>query len=239
MKSEHSPRRRAVALGAALVSAALALALVATAGAAPIRGSVEVPRDYTEPTSEEGPARYYWEEWNGVLDPKPERLDVPKRVAVVLLGEAGEGGRPESFVKLHGGALAPSTMVMQAGSTLRIQNTDSASHELFTDGIEGFTALQTAPGNARTVSLPGEAGHFVVKDAVYPHVEGHLHVVTNLAARAEVNSRGQYEFEDVAPGTYTLKVFFDEREVHSTEVEVPQRELTIDPVSLDLSADSQ
>jgi len=239
MKSEHSPRRRAVALGAALVPAAVALAVVATAGAAPIRGSVEVPRDYTEPASEEGPARYYWEEWNGVLDPKPNRIDVPRRISVVLLGEAGETGRPESFVKLQGGALSPSTMVMQAGSTLRIQNTDGAAHELHADGIEAFTPLQTAPGNARTVSLPGEAGHFVIRDAVYPHVEGHLHVVPNLAARAELDARGQYRFEDVGPGNYTLKVFFDDREVHSAEVEVPQRELTIDPVSLDLSADSQ
>lgn len=237
MRSKHWPRRRAVALGTAVVAVSVALAAATTAGAIPVRGSVEVPRDYTPPETE-GPASYYWQEWNGVLDPKPDRLDVPERIAVVLLGET-TGGRPESFVKLSGGALSPSTMVMQAGSTLRIQNTDPASHELYAEGIEGFTPLQTAPGNARTISLPGEAGHHVIGDALYPHIEGHLHLVPNLAARATIDARGSYVFEDVEPGTYTLKVYFDGRELHSQEIEAPQRELTLDPVSLDLSAASQ
>lgn len=238
MKSEHSPRRRAVALGAALVSAALALALVATAGATPIRGSVEVPRDYTPPADEDGPALYYWEEWNGVLDPKPQRIEVPRRVAVVLVGES-EGARPESFVKLQGGAFDPSTMVMQAGSTLRIQNTDPMAHHLYSETVDAFAPNQLASGAARSVTLPGEAGHHVIRDEVYPHIEGHLHVVADLAARAEVDARGNYVFEDVEPGTYTLEAYFDDRKVHSQEIEVPQRELTIDPVSLDLSAASQ
>lgn len=237
MKSNNRYRRRL--FGAVLVAGGAALLIVATAAAVPIRGSVQVPRDSRPPQrAEDLPDPFYWEEWNGVLDPRSQRLDAQRQLSVVLLGDT-DAPRPESAVKLRGGAFMPSTMVVQAGSTLRIENTDGCAHELFSETLEGFGPLQTAPGNARTASLPQEPGHHVIRDRLYPHVVGHVHVVANLVARAQLADDGKYEFDDVAPGhTYTVKVFFEDREVHSQEVEVTQG-ISLDPVSLNLSAASQ
>lgn len=236
MKLVHSPRRRQ--LGAILVSIAAALTAVATASAVPVRGTLQVPREHTPPGQADAPDSFYWEEWNGVLDPRPRRLDVPREIAVVLLG-ATEGERPDPTVKLEGGALMPATMVVQAGATLRIQNTDPCAHELYVDGIDGFAALQTAPGNARTVRLPAEPGHHVIRDRLYPHVVGHLHLVSDLAARATVGDDGRYVFDDVGDGNYALKAYYGDREVHSRQIEVGGGALNVDPISLDLSAASQ
>lgn len=223
--------------GAVLIAVAVALLVGATAAAIPVRGTLELPRDYSPPAATGAAAGFYWEEWNGVLEPRPRRVDVSREVAVVLLGST-EGERPDSTVRLQGGALHPSTMIVQAGSTLRVQNTDGAAHELFSEGIEGFSPLQTAPGNARTIQLPSEAGHHVIRDRLYPHVEGHLHLVPNLVARGEVASDGRYVFADVPEGNYTLEVYYDDRKLHSQPVEVSGA-LTVDPVRLDLSAASQ
>ena len=229
MKRNSSPPRRLI--GATLLAVAAGSLAVATALAVPVRGTLQVPREYTPPAS--AGSAFYWEEWNGVLDPQPRRIDVPRALAVVLLGTS-DGERPGSTVKLSGGTFLPSTVVVQAGSTLRIQNTDGCAHELFADGLEDFSALQTAPGNARSIPLPSQVGHHVIRDRLYPHVVGHVHIVPNLLARASVTSDGRYVFEDVPEGSYTLKVFYDDREVHSREIEVDGG-LTIDPVSLDLS----
>jgi plastocyanin len=223
--------------GAILIAAAVALLAVATAAAVPVRGSLEVPRDFTPPEATGAAAGFYWEEWNGVLEPRPRRLDVPRELAVVLLG-ATDADRPGSTVKLQGGALMPSTMVVQAGTTLRIQNTDGCAHELHAEGIEGFSPLQTAPGNARSIELPSQVGHHVIRDRLYPHVEGHLHLVPNLVARATVADDGKYVFDDVPEGEYTLEVYYDDRKVHSQEIQV-SGQLAVDPVRLDLSAASQ
>ncbi len=237
MQPTPSPRRRLA--GAVVVACATACFVVATAAAVPIRGTLEVPRDYTPPArAENAPAPFYWEEWNGVLDPKPHRLDVRREIAVAVVGQAEGWSAPASVVKLQGGGLMPSTIVVQAGSTLRIENTDGCAHELFSEGIEGFGPLQTAPGNARTITLPAQAGTHEIRDRLYPHVLGHVHVLPNLLARATVGADGRYELGDVPQGTHTLEVFHAARQVHSRQVEVA-REITLDPVPLNLAAAAQ
>jgi len=216
----------------------LGVTLVATtATAIPVSGRLDIPRNFAPPHVEsEGPAGYYWQERNGVIDARPPRVDVPREVAAVLLGDIEN--RPDSSFQIQGGNLLPSTLVVQAGSNLRIQNTDGCSHELFVLDMEAFAALQTAPGNARTVQLPGEASHFVIQDRIHPHVKAHVHIVTNLVARARLGDDGRFSFEDVPPGTYTLKVYYGELEVGSREIVVEDgRDLTIEePLSLTLPA---
>jgi len=235
MKAERSVVRWWLAVAGAVTG----FSLVATAAAVPIQGALQVPRDYSPPTeeAEDAPAPYYWEEWNGVLDPRDPGLDVGRALAVVLLGHA-EGDAPDAEFELRGGDLFPSTMVANANSTLEIANTDACSHELFSESLEELGPLQTAPGNARTAQLPGP-GHHVIRDRIYPHVEGHLHLVSDLVARAGLSDDGQFVFEDVPPGNYQLKVFHLERELVSMPVEVTDSRLTLDPIEINLQAAGQ
>ena len=209
-----------VSRGLRLGAAALTLLAAAAAAAASVTGELDLPRDFAPPPpSAEGPARFYWEEANGFLETRPVRVDVQRALAVVLLGTLSEGEPPASDFELNGGALLPATIVAQQGTTLRITNTDACSHELFAEGVEGFAPLQTAPGNARTLPL-AQAGSFAISDRSYPHVRGHLHVVENLAGRAELDAAGRFRFRNIPSGTYTLKVFYGADEIASQEVTV-------------------
>lgn len=217
-------------MGVLLGIALLGLATTAMAGA--VSGSLELPSELPAAARDEHPP-YYWEEWNGFLDSKPRRVDAPRDVAVVLLGQ---GPGPANEFKIFGGDLMPTTMVARTGADIRIVNTDGCAHELYSDDIEGLTALSTAPGNARSFPAPAP-GSYVIRDRVYGHVEGHLHVVGNLVARAVPDESGRYTFGEIAPGTYTVKVFYGAREVGSKEVEVTSSSLTVDPIRLNLAAE--
>jgi hypothetical protein len=209
-----------------------------TALAVDITGRLAVPRDLSPPPDPTtGPAFFYWEEANGFLESRDRRIDFRREAAVVLTGTLSEGERPASEFRISGGALMPSTMVAQQGTQLRIINTDACAHELFAEGLEGFTPLPTPPGDARTLALPGP-GSYPVRDRIYAHVKGHLHVITDLVARAELDGVGGFRFRNVPPGNYTLKVFYGDREVGSRPVEVDDtRELAIEePVTINLSA---
>ena len=216
-------------LGAVTLAGVLLAAGTALAGT--VRGTLAVPANLAVPAaSAEGPARFYWEEANGFLETRPERIDPARALAVVLLGSLQEGEAPSSDFELRGGSLLPSTLVAQRGTTLRITNTDACGHELFAEGVEGFAPLQTAPGNARTLPL-AQVGTFAIGDRAHAHVRGHLHVVDNLVARAEVQANGQFRFQGVPNGTYTLKVFYGSDEIASQEVTV-ERDVDLSTVSL-------
>ncbi|MFW6051275.1 MAG: hypothetical protein ACODAU_08885 [Myxococcota bacterium] len=213
-----------------LVASTLAFGLAATAGATTVRGTLEVRGKIANPGNEDlgAPLKPYWEEWNGFLEVRRADANPARALSVVLVGKAA--GPPVGCDHaLRDGDLAPTTMVGAKGTTLRIENTDGCAHELYADGIDAFGPLQTAPGNARTVPL-GETGHFVVRDRLYPHVVGHLHVVENLVACAEVDEKGRYRFTDVPEGDHTLQVYRGDAKVASQPVEASGRVVTLGPI---------
>lgn len=210
-------------------------ALVATATTAlavDVRGSLRAPADYgqlpAEP-EEEQRRNHYWEEWNGVVEPRPRRFDASRELAVVLTG-AGEMLPDQPGFSFSQGALRPSTIVERVGATLRIQNTDPVRHQLFAEGV--LNPTPTSPGGARTETLSA-AGSWPLGDQLYAHVRGHLHVVPDLVARATVQPDGTFVFRAVPAGSYVLKVFHGERELHSAPITVPEeRELVVDPIAI-------
>ncbi|MFW5921183.1 MAG: hypothetical protein ACOCUS_05030 [Polyangiales bacterium] len=234
MGTPQSGRRSWALLLAAIGAGGLAFAT--TAAAVEVRGSLDVPKDLSDQAADE-PATHepYWEEWNGVLDPKDPTFEPARELAVVLTG-SGSADPDGCEYALRGGDFAPRTIVAKGGSTLRIKNTDGCSHELHAD-MEGFAPLQTAPGNARTVTLPGE-GHWVVRDKRYPHVEGHLHAVKDLVACGAIAADGKFTFENVEPGTYTLAVYHDAEQVASQQVEIEEGGTqTLEPIALSAKSD--
>lgn len=225
--------RRSRALIAMLVLA-LAGATTATAVAVDVRGTLRVPDDFGRPaaeTEEERRRNHYWDEWNGFLDPRPRGFDAARDLAVVLTGE-GEMVEHEDRFAIANGGLMPTTLVQRAGVRLEIVNTDPVTHQLYAEGLEGFGETPIAPGRMRPIDV-AEPGSWPIRDRLYEHVRGHLHVIPDLIARATIESNGHYHFTNVSPGTYTLKIFHGSEMVHSQEgVVVEERELTIEPVAL-------
>jgi hypothetical protein len=206
----------------------------ARASAVDLKGTVRVPDAYVAQVPREGERRtFYWEEWNGFLEARPRKLDVRRELAVVLLGPPPPGTDNRVEVQLHGGSLARATLVVRPETILRIENKDDIAHELFAEGLDGFSAEATSSGQARTVRVTRE-GSFPIRDARVPHVRGHLHVLPNLAFVGSIDASGEYKFTNVPPGQYSLKVFHLDREVGTSVAVVPEatRELTLEPMVL-------
>lgn len=231
MGSEARRVKRALAVLVAL--AAMWIAGVAAAG--DVRGTV---RAEVAPRAAGAEAKrpYYWEEWNGVLEARPERVDLTREIAVVLTGTGSVTGEATPIVRFVGGGLSPSTVVLKVGSTLRLRNDDDFAHELYAENLVGFSAEATSATAARTVPMR-EAGNWALRDRRVPHVRGHLHVVADLVAVAAPDADGKFVFTGVTPGSYVLKVYQGPREVSSRPIVVADaRELVVDPIQLGAAA---
>ena len=173
---------------------------------------------------------FNWELENGVKEVLPERVNV-RELAVVLLAPAAVSGESRLEVSISGGALSPSTLVVRSNTTLRIRNDDEIGHELVVAGLDGFSAEATSPGATRSGHLT-KAGSWPIRDRLAVHANAFLHVLPNLAAVARVEANGSYVFTDVAAGKYTLKVLYGPDELFTKEVEVNDRPVSVEPLTL-------
>ncbi len=203
------------------------LAASATAFAGPLRGTV---RTSTPTEAEPGASPpYYWNVWNGFVDPADPRADASRELAVVLVG----GAMPEPVgceFAISGGDFLPKTMAVRPGQALRIRNGDGCVHELQSSDLSELAPLGTSPGNTRSVTVP-EGGPYVISDRLYGHVGGVVHAVAGLAACGRVSRDGSFVFEGVPAGEYTLKVLRGAEELHSASVTVTEGETTLEPIA--------
>lgn len=226
-----------VALAGAVGAVAVAtVGLDATALANDIRGQLNVASDVSsvEPLpSEQVRLRLrFWEEWNGFLEQRTARLSIAREFAVVLTGSVAATGEQPPY-RFHNGSLQPSTVVVKAGQAFQIQNDDACAYELFAEGLAEIGPLQTAPGNARPITVSA-AGNWPLRDRNYAHVQGHLHALSDYVARATLESSGAFVFHGIEPGEYALHVFQGGREVvEARPVTVGDiREITVDAIAV-------
>lgn len=218
-------------LSAGVLTAATALAMDVT-------GSVRAAPDYVARVRRGQPAThaYYWEEWNGFLEPRPDTIDLSREIAVVLIGNAPEPANHNVTIQWRGGSLLPSTIVVRPGTILAIENHDDVIHELSSRGMSEIAAEATGAGSTRRTLALTRPGHYVLSDSLVPHATGHLHVVPNVVAVAKPDATGAFTFSEVPAGQYTLKIFHGEREVSTRPVEVTEgHALTVDPITLTAS----
>lgn len=229
----HTIRNRK--LVASILVATSLLAVCATAVAMDVTGSVRAPDEYVAQTRRSATQEhaYYWEEWNGFLEPRPTRIDLAREIAVVLLGNAPEPTDHNVTVEWRGGALMPSTIVVRTGTILAIENHDDVIHELSGVGLNEVPSEATGSGSTRRTLALAHAGHAELVDALVPHAKGHLHVLANLVAVARPQANGLFTFTNVPAGQFVLKVFDGANEVGSRTVDVVEgHPLTVDTITL-------
>lgn len=212
------------------------LLAIHSAFAVPVQGRLQIPNALHQQGERETSRRpqHHWRLPNGFVRGRTIRFQPERHFAVVLIGDGG--GESDCRYRIQGGNFLPTTLVVQAGSEVRIENTDPFPHELFADTIDGFSALSTAPGNARSFSAPNEAGHHEIRDRLYGHVIANLNIVENLVACAEVRPDGSFQFDSVPAGNYELKVAYGGTFVASRKIEVVTgQDLQIsNPIALEL-----
>jgi hypothetical protein len=220
---------RGLCYGAALLVSA---GVGASAAATDIKGSLTTKGE-RKASGASSPRAPYWQEWNGFIEPKKNTVDLTREVSVVLIG--AEGSKDATTVRLTGGQLYPQTLVMQQGTSLRVRNEDDFTHKLFADGLAAFDAIETSPGQGRQIQVD-QAGSFALHDVLSPHVTGTLHVLPKVTQVALPKADGSYVLSGVSPGSYTLKVFFGDKEVSSSTLDVTStRDVVVDPVAIDVT----
>jgi len=152
-------------------------------------------------------------------------------LAVVLLGEGEAKNLDRVEVAFSGGGLLPATIAVRSGTTLLVRNDDEFAHQLYADGLEGFSAEAISPRGRRSISI-SRPGSWPLHDKVISHVTGQLHALPDLIAVGTVDADGQYTFKDVQPGKYVLKVLHGDKELAVQQVEVGSRPLSVNPIAL-------
>jgi hypothetical protein len=203
--------------------------LVARVAAGELRGQLVLGTVKPVPVPKPPRPSYNWELENGVKEVLPTRVSATRELAVVLLGAGQPKAEERVEVAISGGALLPSTLVLRSGTTLRIRNEDEIGHEVFAEGLDGFSAEATSPGATRSVHLV-KTGSWPLHDRLAAHAHAHLHILANLMASAKVEANGSFAFGDVAPGKYTLKVFQGAGEIASKDIEVTDKPLALEPI---------
>lgn len=220
----------------------LSAAVVATgaSAAAQVSGKLLAGALKPEPGSAAQGAGCNWELENGFKEVQPDRIELRRELAVVLVSPSVEpkGEPPRVEVAFVGGTLLPSTIAVRVGATLLIRNDDEIAHELEAPGLQGLSAEPTTRGGRRSVALKSP-GHWPLRDRLVPHVDGHLHVLPDLVAVATLETSGQFTFSDVPAGSYTLKVFHGARELVSRPLDVPAHPITLDPLTLGVSGETK
>ena len=215
--------------GAKVAACMTCLLLASSVRAVDVRGTVRSSEEPRARTIEavRGP---YWQEWNGFIEPKKPSVDFAREVSAALIGPSET--RDATTVTLRGGTLAPSTLVVQHGTTLRVRNEDDFAHELYVERIKDFDPKTIGPGQTRSVQL-NETGVFEVRDKLSPHVRGYLHVVAKLTRVVSPNADGSFVFEQVPPGAYVVKIFRGASEVEGGTIEIESKgDVQLDPVDV-------
>src|SRR4051794_4373221 len=143
-------------------------AVTAGALAADVKGQLILGSYQPAPPPKAPRPGFNWELDNGVKEVLRDRVSAPRELAIVLVGP-GESKVPDRMeVAISGGTLLPSTLVVRAGTTLRIRNDDEIGHELYAEGLDGFSPEATSPKAIRSVRLD-KPGTWPLHDKLVPH----------------------------------------------------------------------
>jgi hypothetical protein len=209
-------RRRAVPAG--VLALVLALASVSStllaAGAPPgVKGRVtgwekllpQVYADVAKPDSH----RFTWREPSPTVKQDFRKLsaNVSRDVCVAAFGSAAAQPHEPKGVRVTGGRITPSTLVISPGTRLQFKNTDPFPHQLYEVNNAAWAASPTAPGSSRDWAASA-AGVHVIRDTLFPSVVMYIVVDANAVEFDFPDRDGAFAM-NLPPGEYTLKAFFD------------------------------
>ena len=203
-----------VLVGTMLVSGTL----FAGAGSPPIvRGKVAgweklVPQTYAE-TAAADSHRYTWREPSPTVKQEYRKLSasVSRDVCVVAVGSGAAPAHEPLSVKVTGGRLTPSTIVLSPGSRLSFKNVDPFNHILYEAGNDKWAPNPTGPGATREWAATTPGLH-QIRDQLFPSVVMYVMVDAGAVEFAFPDHDGAFSMA-VPAGEYTIKTFFDGKQV--------------------------
>ena len=217
-----SPRR--ISLHSALFAAPLALvaglALSGYALAGPVKGKIVggdklTPEVYVESARVDS-HRWTWRESTAA---RPPSANLSREVCVAALGGAGGPLEPQT-VRITGGRTVPTTLVVSPGTRVSFVNRDPFQHRLFIPGNAAWHADTTNANSSREWTAPIGEGRFEFRDELFPSVRTVIVVDPQVAKVTFPSSDGTFQFDNLPPGEYVLKVFFGGKALAQASVAV-------------------
>jgi hypothetical protein len=216
------PTRNLLPLGAShvwvgiLASVAVVLAsgtLLAAGAPSGVKGRVSgweklLPAVYADVAKADS-HRFTWREPSPTVKQDFRKLsaNVTRDVCVVAFGSGPAPEHEPRIVKVTGGRITPSTIVLSPSSRLKFKNADPFPHQLYEVGNAAWAATPTAPGSSRDWAA-GPPGVHVIRDMLFPSVVMYIVIEPNAVEYDFPDRDGQFAM-NLPPGEYTLKAFFD------------------------------
>ena len=196
-----------------VAASALASGLAAGAGTGGVKGKVSgweklLPQVYAEAAKPDS-HRFTWREPSPTVKQDFRKLsaNVGRDVCVAAFGSSPAQPHEPKAVKVTGGRITPSTIVLSPGSRLSFKNTDPFPHQLYEVNNASWGPNPIAPGSTREWAA-GAAGVHVIRDQLFPSVVMYVVVDANAVEFDFPDREGTFAM-NLPPGEYTLKAFFD------------------------------
>jgi hypothetical protein len=185
-----------------------------TEGGASLRGKVSgweklLPQVYADAAKFDA-HRFTWREPSPTVKQDFRRLsaNVSRDVCIVAIGGAAAQPHEPKIVKVTGGRVTPSTVVVSPGSRLSFKNADPFPHKLYEVNNASWAANAMAPGASPREWSSAAPGVHVIRDELFPSVVMFIVVEPNAVDFTYPDREGNFALT-VPPGDYTLKAFFD------------------------------
>jgi plastocyanin len=130
---------------------------------------------------------------------------------VVALGAGAAPAHEPQGVRVTGGRITPSTIVLSPGSRLSFKNADPFPHQLYEAGNASWAPNPTAPGSTREWAASAPGLH-QIRDQLFPGMVMYIVVDERAVDFAFPDRDGGFTL-NVPPGEYTLRGFFDGKAV--------------------------
>jgi hypothetical protein len=192
-----------------------------------------VPQVYAE-ASKADAHRYTWREPSPTVKQDFRKLsaNVARDVCVVAVSAAAAQPHEPISVKITGGRLTPSTVVLSVGSRLSFKNVDPFPHVLYEAGNDKWAPNPTGPGSTREWAATAPGLH-TIRDQLFPSVVMYVVVDPGAVEFATPDREGAFSL-GLPAGDYVLKVFFDGKQVSKEDaLHVGDRALDLkEPIAL-------
>lgn len=193
-------------LTAVALTVVVATAPVARAGA--VAGKLELPPSL-------GPAptlgRAYVPRLANPLAPTPGLDPLPYLVVVLVPADGAAPPKPATVTwELRGDSFARPVIAARLGDTIEIRNQSRATPRLVAHGQPQLLANKPLNPSDRLAVTPTAAGLLDVIDLATPHLRGRALILPG-GYYAFPDASRRFEFPDVPPGDYTVRVYYAPR----------------------------
>jgi hypothetical protein len=185
--------------------------------AASLRGTVKLPKSFRDRPAFSAPG--FWMLPNDVIEIRPPLVD-PRMTMVVVLEGSGlpikPGVKPE--VTISDARLTPPVLPVQANQPITFSNKDASVHNLEPVGEKFMPSMRLLTNTAKKGSI-AKPGAYRLQCSVVPHVVGTI-LVVDAPQFTLPDANGAFAFGEIPNGSYTLRIWYSGKWVHSQPVAV-------------------